>query len=304
MKLSKLKAMAVFAAVVDCGSFNKAAKLLGISRPAVSEQIKKLEQLLSVRLLQRTTRNLSLTQEGEKILPLAQSVLESLDLVSHVLTEDEPKGVIRITATYDFTSQWLLPKLSAFSRIYPKVQFDLVISDERLNMISERIDIALRAANIEEDGFVARPIFNDRLQLYASPTYLDSLSKPVSIDNLEQQTWILLDQLMPNNELTIENDLDKHHCKPAHFDKVNSPGIMNELILSGRGVGCLIDHIARDNVKNGKLIKLLPDWHSRSLTFFLLYPSRQHLPKRVRLLIDFLLQFPSAIDSDTHIESP
>ncbi|WP_235869814.1 LysR family transcriptional regulator [Veronia nyctiphanis] len=114
MQLMRLKAMAVFAAVVKTGSFNKAAALLGISRPAVSEQIKKLEELLKIRVLHRSTRTLSMTAEGEKILPLAQTILDSLVMTDKVLTQDELCGKIKLTATYDIATRWLLPKLDVF----------------------------------------------------------------------------------------------------------------------------------------------------------------------------------------------
>ncbi|MCL2914591.1 LysR substrate-binding domain-containing protein [Shewanella corallii] len=290
MELTRLKSMAVFAAVVQQGSFNKAARLLGISRPAVSEQLKKLEQQLSVRLLHRNTRGFSLTQEGEKVLPLAALVLESIGSLDQVLIENEPRGTIRLTATFDFARNWLLPRLKAFNELYPMVQFDLVISDERLDLIGAGIDIALRAANIQEEGFVARPIFDDVLQLYAAPAYLNSLKREIGMGNLHELRWVLLEQLMPGNEVTLKSDQGRRRFVPDFFHRVNSPEILFQLILNGHGIGCLIEHIARDHLEKGDLVRVLPDWYGRNLSLYLLYPSRLNLPKRVRLLIDFLME--------------
>ena len=195
MQLQRLKAMAVFAAVVKTGSFNKAAALLQISRPAVSEQIRKLEDLLKVRVLQRSTRRLNVTPEGEKVLPLAQSVLDSLMMTEKVLLQDQLRGKIRLTATYDIAHNWLLPRITTFRQQYPHIEFDFLISDEKVDLIKNQIDLAIRVSSMDELGFVARKLFEDKLEVYASPNYLNRCAKPVTTESLIEHKWVVINQL-------------------------------------------------------------------------------------------------------------
>ncbi|MEZ8027934.1 LysR family transcriptional regulator [Enterovibrio norvegicus] len=290
MQLSRLKPMAVFAAVVKTGNFSRAGKLLGISRPAVSAQIQKLEESLSVRLIQRTTRSVSLTQDGARLLPLAESVLSSLIDIDDVLTRDKPKGPIRVTATLDIMKSWLAPKLEAFTLQYPDITFDLVMTDQKIDLIENQIDLAIRVSRVNEQDFVARPVFDDQLAIYASPEYLDTLLEPITEQNLEFCRWIVLEQLMPNRTVTVMKGDETLRFQPSRYDIVNSPSMLNELVVAGRGLGCLIYQNVQHLLKEGKLVPVLPEWHGDSLTCYLLYPSRQHIPMRLRLFIDYLLE--------------
>jgi DNA-binding transcriptional LysR family regulator len=289
MQLQRLKAMAVFAAVVQTGSFNKAAALLGLSRPAVSEQIKKLETLLKVRLLQRSTRMI----DGEKILPLAQSVLDSLLMTERVLSKDEMVGKICLTATYDIAHNWLLPRIKTFSEQYPNIEFDFLITDDKVDLIKNQVDLAVRVSAMSEYGFVARKVFDDELEVYAAPQYLQSLSEPISDENLLEQRWVLLKRVSENGDIWLQNRTEKRRFTPINPIHTNSPIFSRDLILSGMGIGLLINNISRSYIDSGELVQVLPDWKAQQLSCYLLYPSRENLPKRMRILINFLLNSKS-----------
>ncbi|GEM77288.1 LysR family transcriptional regulator [Vibrio sagamiensis] len=293
MQLQRLKAMAVFAAVVQTGSFNKAAVLLGLSRPAVSEQIRKLEALLKVRVLQRSTRMMSLTPDGEKILPLAQSVLDSLLMTERVLSKDEMVGKICLTTTYDIAHNWLLPRIKTFSEQYPNIEFDFLITDDKVDLIKNQVDLAVRVSAMSEYGFVARKVFDDELEVYAAPQYLQSLSEPISDENLLEQRWILLKRLTENGDIWLQNGTEKRRFTPINPVQTNSPIFSRDLILSGMGIGLLINNITSSYIDSGELVRVLPGWKAQQLSCYLLYPSREHLPKRMRLLINFLLNSKS-----------
>ncbi|ODA32212.1 LysR family transcriptional regulator [Veronia pacifica] len=281
--------MAVFAAVVNTGSFNKAATLLGISRPAVSEQIRKLEELVKVRVLQRSTRTLSVTPDGEKILPLAQSVLESLVMTDKVLSQDELRGKIRLSTTYDIANKWLLKRINEFSTQYPFIEFDFLISDDRVDMIKSRVDLAIRVSAMDEMGFVARKLFDDELEVYAAPSYLDTLNEPVTTENLLSQRWILISNLKNGGELVLQRQSEILRFSPVNFFETNSPVFAKDMVFSGMGLGLLINHITRDCVEAGKLVKILPGWKARQFSCYLLYPSRSYLPRRMQIFINFLM---------------
>ena len=289
MQLQRLKAMAVFAAVVKTGSFNKAAALLQISRPAVSEQIRKLEDLLKVRVLQRSTRRLNVTPEGEKVLPLAQSVLDSLMMTEKVLLQDQLRGKIRLTATYDIAHNWLLPRITTFRQQYPHIEFDFLISDEKVDLIKNQIDLAIRVSSMDELGFVARKLFEDKLEVYASPNYLNRCAKPVTTESLLEHNWVVINQLTNGGEITLYNDSQKVRFSPEDYCSTNSPILSRDMILADMGLGLLIDNIAEPYIRSQQLVKVLPGWQAQHFSCYLLYPSKSYLPRRTQVLINFLL---------------
>ena len=288
--LSNLKGMAIFATVVERGSFATAAQQLGMSRSAVSEQVARLESQLNVRLLQRSTRALSLTTDGEKLLPHANLVLQSAEDTSAALQEDASQGLIRLTTTNDVMIHWLMPRIDRFREQYPEVRFDFRISDDLVDLIQNKIDLAIRVAAPRTNGFVARHLFDDKMFIYATPEFLLRYDQPKTLDDLQYLRWILIHKVNPNNLVTLNNAQGKEAViTPKIYDHVDAPIIQREMIESGRAIGLQIEGLMAEEENKGNVVRLFPDWYIASLNFHLLYPSRKHLPLRVKYFVEFLL---------------
>lgn len=286
--LAQLKRLAIFAHVVEQGSFSKAAQVLGLSPPRVSEQMALLEQSLGVRLLQRTTRKLTLTQEGEQLSASAAAMVELLDTVKSTVAQDELAGKVRITAVQDFTNKWLMPRLAKCSQRYPGITFDLIVADQLVDLVENKIDLAVRVGRLKDDSLIARPLFSDHPKLFATADYLAKYEQPLTIDSVQEHTWLLLPQMSENAQVTLYNGSRKISFRPKKYHISDSPLTISHMIKLGMGVGIflptLIDESDRDI-----LHPVLTDWHYEKLYASLVYPSRKQLPKRTRCVVDFLL---------------
>lgn len=289
--LSSLKPLAMFALVVNEGNFSRAAQTLGVSRSRISEHIATLEKNLATRLLQRTTRKLTLTEDGKRLYPHAANLLKSLDSIHELLDQEQLSGLIRITATLGFAGKWLLPALQEFNERYPAIHFDIIISDQRLDLIEDQIDLAIRIGTLNDESFIARPLFKQELIIAASPIYLDKYGPINSINDLKKATWLLIPQLNEHNKITLIKGNKEITFKPEKFHITDSPDLRQEMTENGMGIGIILPTmITAESQKN--FIRLCPQWHGGVLDFSLIYPSRRQVPLRTRTLIDFLLNKP------------
>lgn len=292
---AQLKRMAIFAKVVELNSFAKAAESLSMSPSGVSEQVSALEAFLDTRLLHRTTRKLSLTLDGESVLANAMKIVESYEHIRAVVNQDEMAGSIRLTTTHDFAMYWLSPRLAKFQKQYPKITFDLVISDQKVDLIEEQIDLAIRIGKEPEDSsIIARPLLQEPLRIFSSPSLFEHSALPKKFSDANRLPWILLKQLHSTGKVELVTAKNKRGdseviIEPATVHQTDSPIVMMHLIMSGLGVGMLLPSICSVHLDEGKLIELLPNWQSQQLNFSIMYSSRRHMPKRVQRLLEYLL---------------
>ncbi len=289
---SQLKRLAIFATVVELGSFSQAAKRLGMNRSGVSEQVAALEAFFDTRLLHRTTRRLSLTTDGQLVLPEAMHIKQSLDKILERFDDQKVAGRIRVTTTHDFASHWLTPRLISFREAHPEINFDLVLSDDPINLIKDQIDLAFRiGVSSPDSSLIARPLFRERLRLFVSPDFYQNYQDTDLLNQLNQMPWILLNQLAQNDQIQLisENNNINFSLKPRHFHRVDSPIVMIHQIKAGMGIGLGFQSLVQNDLDEGSLIQILPEWSSVEMVFSMLYPSRKHLPLRVRTFMDFLI---------------
>ena len=289
--LSQLKRLVIFAKVVELGSFSQAAKALNLNRSGVSEQVALLEKYLNTQLLHRTTRTLSLTTEGEQILQEANQIAQSLQTVHDKLLNNDVSGIIRINATHDFAIHWLSPKLKVFQQQYPDIAFDLVLSDSPIDLLEQKIDLALHIGSSPDDSsLISEPLLREHLQIFASPEFLNNYSNTDSLEDLLKMPWILLKQMMNSKGLPLlsTNSSINFNLNPPRAHRVDSPIVMIEQIKMGLGVGLVFPSIVHREIKNGELVQILPDWHSNEMLFSVLYSTRRQMPIRVKTFLDFL----------------
>ncbi|MBY5982164.1 LysR family transcriptional regulator [Ferrimonas balearica] len=289
--LAQIRRLAIFATVVEQGSFSAAGRKLGLGRGKVSEQISALEQALSVRLLQRSTRQLSVTAEGQvlyrhcrDLLPQAsQGLREVQDL------GPEPMGRLRLTTTSDVAQQVLSPFLSRFCQQYPGIQLDLQLADAVLNLVEEDIDIAIRIGTPVDSSMVGIELGALPMGLYAATSYLAQWGVPESLPDLSAHRGVQMTRMPNLSTLMLSND--EGVSQPAGlpvFHRTDTPAGNATLVEQGLGIGLLPHFTLNQAVSEGRVRPVLPEWQYRQLAITLLFPSRAQLPRRSRLFIDAL----------------
>ncbi|MGL5092249.1 MAG: LysR family transcriptional regulator [Aeromonas sobria] len=280
-----LELMGLFATVVEQGSFTRAAELLGMPKSSVSQKISRLESQLGVRLLQRTTRRLSLTPQGELYVEHCQGLLalaRSANLAMARL-RSAPAGRVRITAP-EATGTLLLGKILAeFRALYPEVVLELTLSDEQEDLVGEGYDLALRAAPLKDSSLICRRIGQVARHLVAAPAYLAAHGMPQQLSELGRYAC-LVHSAMP------VWPLQEGGWRPQGACVSNSLLALREMALHDGGIALLPHHVCAGDFAAGRLQKVLPDHPIPVNPFYLIYPSREHLAPALRTLMDFVAE--------------
>ncbi|MGF1803284.1 MULTISPECIES: LysR family transcriptional regulator [Vibrio] len=287
---SKLKHLAIFATVIERGSFAQAAKALNTSRSRVSEQVAQLEEILGVRLIQRSTRKLSLTEEGVKVHELAKALPSLVECVNDIASSKEPSGKVTLSLSNDVAQSYLLPKLEEFKKRFPKIMLNLILNDNTSNLINEDVDLAIRTSFRENSSLVTRTLRRERAGIYASTEYITKYGKPQSISELENHHWLTLSQVSNDgSQLFYLSEDSRVTIKPKRLYACNSPYIIQQMLLYSLGIGVILPSSMHAEIESGQLVSIMPELQGPELTVSLLYPSRHQVPKRTRCVIDFLL---------------
>ena len=290
IEFSHLRLLAIFATVVDNGSFAAAARRLHSSRSRISEQVAALESSLGIRLLQRSTRQLKVTDEGKLVYEQARQLSHILESVEAVASPAVPRGRVSLTMPHDIAHKFLLPILADFQEKYPEIQLDLMPDDSRLNLISDQVDLAIRVGIPKDESVIARVLHEERFSLFASPDYLRKVGSPESAEELQGCHWILMDQLDHGGVVHLQQQKENIIIRPGSFYRCNSPLLAQQMVIAGLGLGSLLPNTIEEHVAAGQLIHLMPSLSSEPVFFSLVYPSRRQVPLRVRTVIEYLLE--------------
>lgn len=283
----------LFAHVVDSGSFARAAERVGLPKSTLSRRLGALESRLGERLLTRSTRRLSITEFGERILDHARRLQEETEAAAAIAQyrQGTPRGVLRVSMPPDFRELDLTPILLDYATRYPEVRLELDLSPRRVDLLAERFDLAIRAAaRLPDDAtLVARQLCEMRCGLYASPAYLKRYGEPQTPPELMQHLAL---QLIGGNgsaqpwRLTRGNE----HWEglPNGPLAANSPGLQREMAAHGLGIVGLDERLARSWIERGLLQRILPDWSLPSVTLWCVTPGRRLIPSRTTAFIELL----------------
>lgn len=288
---TKLAGMNVFAEVVGAKSFSAAADKLGISKSLASREVSALERSLAVKLLNRSTRRLSLTEAGSIFYGHCLNILHEAELAEQRVTQaqSEPAGVVKMTAVPAFAVRHVLPAIVEFQQQYPKIQVRLSCSNRTVDLGTEGFDLGIRSSS-PAPNLVARKLAVSRLALLASPAYLAQRGTPRRIEDVEKHDCVLFPIFAPKGIWTFRRSGRKHALKvPASFETDDMEAV-RAAILAGLGVGMLPRHMARADVTQGALVPLLRQYQPLPEgAIYLVYLPNRTLPSRVRVLIDFLV---------------
>ncbi|MEM8861741.1 MAG: LysR family transcriptional regulator [Chloroflexota bacterium] len=265
-----------------------AGRELGLSPAVSSSYISKLEASLGVRLVHRTTRKVSLTEEGVAFLPHAQEVLSSIEAARASVGAgiSLPTGTLRVTAPASFGHMHILPAVKDFLNRYPALTLDLRLTDTIVDLVEGGFDIAIRNAALQDSTFVARQLAHDRRILTASPEYLSKFGSPVSPQDLEDHTCVVLTGL---ENWMFETDSGPISIKVNGRFKTDNGTALRDACAAGLGIGLNSKWSVYKQLQNGELVQILQDFPVISETaIWAVYPSSRLLAPKVRVFIDFL----------------
>jgi DNA-binding transcriptional LysR family regulator len=285
--------IAVFCVVVEKGSFTAAAGALALSKGAVSKYVGRLEQRLGARLLNRTTRRLSLTEAGTALYRRASTALAELKEAEQEATDhaDRPRGQLRVSAPGFYGYKILAGRLGEFHRRYPDIQMDLSLDNRFVDLVEERFDVAIRISAPRDSALVMRRLADIPIVACASPEYLERHGRPGSPDELRDHACIIYTAMARAHEWTFVRDDGSHYSVSVEGRfRTNDDNLQREAALSGMGIINMPRLFVREEIERGELVELWPDRPARHVTLAVVYPSRRELPAKVRAFVDFMAE--------------
>lgn len=289
--MDKFQEMQAFVAVVKAGSFVKAADVLNVSKAAVSRYVNELEIRLGVRLLQRTTRRLSLTADGEVFLARCEELLAHLDEAEGEVTSrsGEASGLLKVNAPVSFGILHLAALWSEFAGKHPKVSLDITLADRPVDLVEEGYDLAVRIARLQDSSLVGRKLSSTRMVLCASPKYLKKHGSPKHPSELITHTILAYSYFSLRDEWTFSGPGGDVTVKTHPTIHTNNGDTCVSGALAHQGIILQPTFLVGAALTTGELVEIMPLYKSIELGIYAIYPTRRFVSAKVRLLIDFLV---------------
>ena len=289
--MDRLAGIPAFEGVVAAGSFAGAARALGLSVAAVSKQVRGLEDRLGVRLLQRTTRQVRLTDAGERFHERCRRILADLEEAEREVAarQETARGRVRVSAPMSFGERHLGPLVSAFLARHPDVEIDLVLDDRFVDLLAEGFDVAVRIAELRDSSLVARRLCASRRVLCASPAYLARHGTPAAPDDLPAHRCIGYAYMASGCDWPFRARDGRRLVRVRGPVMSNNGDVLRVLALDGCGIALLPTFLVSDDLHAGRLREVLPDQLDGDPALWVLHPSRRHVPLAVRAFVDVVV---------------
>lgn len=290
--MDRFTELSLFIEVAERGSLSAAARALGLSNPAATRYLASLENRLQIRLVERNTRRLSLTEAGHTFLERARLVLSELQEAEATLHRSAllPSGLLRVSTSLSFAMQLIAPRLPLFHQRYPQVRVHLETANRYLDLIDHGIDVAIRTREHEPDSSITiRRLASTRRILAASPAYLARHGKPQHPANLTDHALLLYVHANNPNTLAFQRQAEQHVLPVQGLLESNDGQVLRAAALKGLGILVQPSYIVYEDIVAGRLVPVLNDWDLPRLQINLAYPSRRHLPAKTRCFIEFML---------------
>ncbi|MBY4678100.1 LysR family transcriptional regulator [Marinobacterium arenosum] len=293
--MDRLKAMQFFCKVAELGNFTSAAEQLHVSKGVVSRQISELESHLNTRLLNRSTRRVSLTEAGEQVYQQAQQLLDQFDQLESSLRygQDTPHGLLKVSAPDTFGAADLVMLVEQFCEQYPHLKVELLLDNQHIDLVKESVDVALRfSVKLADSDLIARKLAEIDLAFYASPGYLAKHGEPTSIEQLSSDHQGF--RFTPNRNTAQWNVIEQGETvsRPKRWTLATNNG--HSLISAAlRGMGVLQSPAlaVQPYLENGELKRILPNCETPKLSVYAVYQSRRHTPAKVSRFVEFVQQY-------------
>ena len=291
--MDSLTDIAVFVKVVESGSFTAAAERLSLSKSVVSKYVTRLEDRLGARLLNRTTRRLSLTEAGSVFHERSQLALQEIEEAEAEVSrmQVKPRGILRLNTPMSFGIMHVAPALPDFIRQYPDVSIDMNLDDRKVDVIEEGFDISIRIADLPDSSLVARRLGPCRHAIVASPDYLDRHGTPSTPYELQQHYVITFRYQETAHSWHFRSPDNKTISVPVSGSvQMNNSLALREALLGGIGITRTPTFVVGQDIQDGRLRPILTNYETLEVSIYLVYPQRRHLSPKVRAFIDFLVK--------------
>ncbi|EKO3437222.1 LysR family transcriptional regulator [Vibrio fluvialis] len=281
-----------FVAVAETSSFTQAAKRLVTSVANVSRRIALLEERLGVKLLLRTTRKVSLTEAGQVYYQQCRALLEGLDQAELTVTQMQqtPRGKLKVTAPVTYGEQKIAPLLNGFLLQHPKLELELVLTNQKLDLIEQGVDVAVRLGQLDDSSFIARRLSNRHLYVCATPDYLAQCGTPHTLSELTKHSCLV----GTYDHWRFKENQQSRSIRVKGRLSCSSGVVLLDAVLKGMGLAQLPDYYVEEHLLSGRLVEVLPSYRDDREGVWALYPQNRHLSPKVRLLVDYLAQHLSA----------
>lgn len=288
--MDQLSAMRAFVRVVQTGSFSATGREMNTSQTTISKKVAALEKKIGVKLLARSSRDHALTPAGTKYYQTCVDILGELDEAEAEARSEvaSPQGTIRISAPVAFGRILLAPIMSEFFQRYPDIKVDLQLSDQHTDLISDGIDVALRAKQLEDSTLIARHLFDNPMLVLAAPSYLQQHGEPKNPEDLKQHNCLVYSRMKDINVWSFTKQNQKHAVAVNGNFQSDNGDVLLEVALTGMGIVILPIWMVEHHLKEGQLTQLMNDYTGQNLPFNAVYLQSRYTPLKVRCLIDFL----------------
>lgn len=291
VSFEQLKSMVVFAQVVEQGTLSGAAKQLGLSRAVISYHIKKLEQQLAITLLNRSTRTISLTEAGNDYYQhcrvIAQQATAANQQIENLKTD--PIGKLKITCPVNVGLQTIVPALNEFRGLYPKIELDVMLTDEVVNILQQGIDLAIRGAPLPDSGLQATKLSTLKTCLCGAPSYFEKRGIPQKPSDLSHHEWVIYKLTASNLELTKGSRSYTISVKGSI--ETNNAAARTAFVEGGHGLARIPMYDAIPKIRQGTLMSVLDDYTMKDINVYGVFPPGSASSKKLRLLLDFLKSY-------------
>jgi DNA-binding transcriptional LysR family regulator len=285
-----LNAMAIFVRVVERGSFSAVARELQTSQPTISKVLQALETRLGGKLIARSTRKLSLTEEGQRYYNECRIILAAVDAAEHSFQSGREKvaGPLKIGSSVSFGRLQIAPRLPDFLRRYPDVQIDLQLNDQNQDLVSEGLDVTFRIGALNDSGLIARLVGTTHRVTVASPDYLRQYGKPQTPQELGRHNCLMFNLLSSQNLWIYTKDAQRHEVRIKGNAQSNNSEAIRELVLGGLGIALSPVWLFSEDLKAGRVTAILQDYTAESLPIHAVSPANRRQSARVKAFVDYM----------------
>lgn len=291
--MRQLEGIQEFIAVVDHGGFSAAARVLNISKSHISQQVHRLEDRLGSRLLHRTTRKVSLTETGATYLERCRPLLEELESAELAISslQDVVQGRIRISSPHLLGEVFIIPALTKFQKLHPRLNIDIDLSSTRIDLIDDHYDVAIQLSERTDINVVNKVLCNTYFHVVASPEYIDKHGSPAHPNELQKHQCLLFANQGESKPWKFTDGKTNVGIHIKSHWRSNSGHLLRAGARRGLGLAYLPDYYLYEDLEAGALISVMPEWQSIERKLVAIYQHKAHLPTKIRLFVEFLTQF-------------
>ena len=289
--MDRLVAMEMFVRIVETGSFSAVARELGTTQPTISKQLTALEKQLKTRLLNRSTRSISLTEPGTAYYDRCKRIIDEVQEAEGALGRLQSSliGALHVNSSIGLGQIFLTPLILKFQQQYPELTVELTLNDRYIDLVEEGVDVAVRLGRLTDSSLVARRLGSTRRLLVATRTYLAAHGTPLTPGDLVHHNCLLYAYLSTGNEWTFTGSDGEIRVRVQGNFKANNGHAIREALLADAGVALTPDWLIHDKLESGAVVALLPEFANAPLEINAVYPSGRHVSAKVRAFIEFLL---------------